>query len=440
MEQTLTKNYSALPFTEKWAFKQAGRAQTTALSHAYHRYPAKFIPQIVHELVEQYTSPGDLVFDPFGGCGTTLVESRILRRCSIGFDINPVAVFIAQVKIQEIEPELLGHHINKAVSRFGASKEGDSKKEHHKKIGYWFDDLAVDELERLYASIITTEDRVCRNFMLCAFSHILKNCSRWLMKSTKPTIHRDKKPQHALDAFLKQIHMMEKRNKQYYEVIQKNELEGISAKAEIHDSTKLFPISERSVDLIVTSPPYVTSYEYADLHQLTLLWLSEDKENFNDWAQHVADYEAFRKEFIGTNLNNGSPADISVDVSSIAAAILQDLKERDGSQAKDVSHYFSDMYSALQNSARVLKKNAHISIIIGNTELKGVEILNAEVAGEMLKNLGFTIKEVYKREITNKMIAPWRDINTGQFTNMANPDKKKVYQHEFILVAQNSNH
>ena len=56
------------------------------------QYPAKFIPQIVSRLTEKYTKRDDLVVDPFGGCGTTLVESKVLGRKSIGVDINPVKV------------------------------------------------------------------------------------------------------------------------------------------------------------------------------------------------------------------------------------------------------------------------------------------------------------------------------------------------------------
>jgi len=73
-----------------WAFADKTRKETSYLTHGYHRYPAKFIPQIVSRLIEKYTKEGDLVVDSFGGCGTTLVESKVMCRSSIGVDINPV--------------------------------------------------------------------------------------------------------------------------------------------------------------------------------------------------------------------------------------------------------------------------------------------------------------------------------------------------------------
>lgn len=87
-----------------WSFADKTRKETSYITHGYHRYPAKFIPQIVARLMEKYTDVGELVVDPFGGCGTTLVEAMTMGRKSLGVDINPVAVLITKAKITPIEP------------------------------------------------------------------------------------------------------------------------------------------------------------------------------------------------------------------------------------------------------------------------------------------------------------------------------------------------
>jgi len=84
-----------------WSFSNKTRKDTAYITHGYHRYPAKFIPQIVSRLTEKYTKEGDLIVDPFGGCGTTLVESKVMGRPSIAVDINPVAVLITKAKIAQ---------------------------------------------------------------------------------------------------------------------------------------------------------------------------------------------------------------------------------------------------------------------------------------------------------------------------------------------------
>lgn len=67
-------------------------------THRFYRYPARFSPLFVQAAIEQFTKPGDLVFDPFVGGGTTLVEAMRLGRASVGSDINELAIFSSQVK------------------------------------------------------------------------------------------------------------------------------------------------------------------------------------------------------------------------------------------------------------------------------------------------------------------------------------------------------
>ena len=82
---TIIRAFTTLKPREEWSFRDAGRSQTTAFTHDYHRYPAKFIPQIVRKLIEDYAPSGtQVVCDPFGGCGTTLVEAKLLGHKSIG--------------------------------------------------------------------------------------------------------------------------------------------------------------------------------------------------------------------------------------------------------------------------------------------------------------------------------------------------------------------
>src|SRR3989344_5369034 len=78
-----------------WDFKGS---KTQYLTHKFHSYPARFIPQIPRTFIKLLTETGDTVLDPFAGCGTTLVEAKLLGRHSIGNDLNPLATLISKVK------------------------------------------------------------------------------------------------------------------------------------------------------------------------------------------------------------------------------------------------------------------------------------------------------------------------------------------------------
>src|SRR5918912_3724324 len=82
-------------------------ASTRYLTHSYHSYSAKYIPQIPRYLISNLTKRNDLILDNFVGSGTTLVESKVLGRHAIGIDINPLACLVAKVKTTNIEkPDL----------------------------------------------------------------------------------------------------------------------------------------------------------------------------------------------------------------------------------------------------------------------------------------------------------------------------------------------
>jgi hypothetical protein len=65
------------------------------LTHNFYSYPARFSPELVKEVIKSFSSPGDWIFDPFMGGGTSIVEALALGRCAIGVDINSLAWFIA---------------------------------------------------------------------------------------------------------------------------------------------------------------------------------------------------------------------------------------------------------------------------------------------------------------------------------------------------------
>lgn len=415
-----------------WSFKDATRAETTTLTHSYHRYPAKFIPNIVEKLVNDFTQKGDLVLDPFGGCGTTLVESKRLGRKSIGFDINPVAKFIAEVKVTPINPDQLKTEFEKLQKRLLNQKKIVNKKHlENERILYWFEKSTIKELDFLYREIKKIKSPRIRKFFLCSFSHNLKNVSRWLMKSIKPTIDKEKVAPSVKETFLRHTKSMMRKNDQFFNILKEQGNLRTPAHVLLKDSTKKFPLNKESVDLIVTSPPYVTSYEYADLHQLTLLWFGADEKDFKNWGRFSSNFVEFRKNFIGTSYKNTQKGDFG---SHIATKIVNDLQLTDKTLSKNVSNYFIDMNSAFAEMYRVLKEDSYACVVIGNTQLTGVDILNAEVAAEQMLKIGFKKHKIIKREVGNKMITPWRDTSTGKFTNLKNPNKKCAYEYEYVLI------
>jgi DNA modification methylase len=405
-----------------WSFSDKTRKDTAYITHGYHRYPAKFIPQIVSRLAEKYTKEGDLIVDPFGGCGTTLVESKMMGRPSVGVDINPVAVLITKAKITPIDPIKIEEAFSTLKAKLDTyGKNTKVKAPEHERIDYWFKPEAKRELAFIFTEISKLKDQDVSDFFFCGFSNILKNCSIWLQKSNKPTRDQNKKPSDPIKTFYRQVAMMMRGNARFYDLAK--EKKHLKTPSHVHcTDARTIPVKDNSVSLITTSPPYVTSYEYADLHQLTALWL-----------EYTKDLSDFRKRFIGTSYH--SKKDLILN-SGLAEGIRNALLKIDKKTAEEVSTYFSEMNQVFIEMKRILKKGGKTCIVVGNTSLQGVKILNAEVFAEQLQNLGLKIIEIIKREIPSKNLPSVRDKKTGKFAAITSKNKMSVYPTEYILVME----
>ncbi|TSA58255.1 hypothetical protein D4R42_00035 [bacterium] len=405
-----------------WAFADKTRKETGYLTHNYHRYPAKFIPQIVSRLVNKYTKVGDLVVDPFGGCGTTATESKASGRSSIAVDINPVAVLITKVKVTPIKPLKLEGTFIDLKNKLNSYNKKDVRILKHERIDYWFKSEQKQKLAFILSEINKIKNKDARDLFCCGFSNILKTCSIWLQKSNKPTRDLKKKMFNPFDVFYRQIKMMIKGNTQFYNLLKEKGYLKVPVQILCTDAKKI-PIKNNLANLIITSPPYVTSYEYADLHQLTALWF-----------KYTNDLSNFRKRFIGTS-RNGKDKKIEMN-SYIAEEINSQLEKQKKKLAREVAIYFTEMNQCFKEMKRILKKDGRVCIVIGNTALKGVKILNAEVFVEQMLNMGFKIDDIIKREIPSKNLPSMRDKKTGRFAKAT--DKKKVFAYptEYILIMQ----
>lgn len=416
-----------------WSFVGYKPSDTGKWTHSYHRYPAKFIPQLVEQLMQEYISEEDAhINDPFMGCGTTLVTAISRGFKASGTDINKIAYLITKVKSTPIEPDYLEskikillnkvNHLDSAnKSLFNRTIEPLIPERHIDRINYWFKEKNKIELGKILRLIYEEDDEEIRDFFLVSFSHILKNCSIWLQGSSKPTRDLKKKSVKPYDVLSRHFKKMERGNKEFYSVVPSKVRDSLDGYLNIKiDDARCQPVPDNYVDLIVSSSPYVISYEYADLHQLSTIWL--------DLADDLTEY---KKEFIGTSYKKYVNKKLR---SKIALEIVKKMLERNQKMAKEIEAFFIDMEEVFDESSRILKTGGRCCYVIGNTRLKGVDILNAEVFAESLQYSGFKLDRVIKREIPAKILPQKRDAINGQFTNTHNGNSLNVYNEEYILV------
>ena len=102
-------------------------------------------------------------------------------------------------------------------------------------------------------------------------------------------------------------------------------------------------------------------------------------------------------------------------------------------KAKEIEAFFIDMQEVFDESYKILKRGGRCCYVIGNTKLKGVDILNAEAFAESLQNAGFKLDKLIKREIPLKILPQKRDEKTGRFASKDKADSE-AYPTEYIVI------
>lgn len=415
-----------------WSFEGYKPSDTGKWTHGYHRYPAKFIPQLVEKLMDTYINNGTAsVNDPFMGCGTTIVSAISRGFHASGTDINKIAFLMTGTKAKPICPDFLKKKVDNFLSQICPLEvEGGlfSKNQiepyiperHLEKIDYWFKEPVRDELGKILTVIREEDESVIRFFLLVAFSHVLKTCSIWSLASTKPARDFNKRTTLPNDAIKRHLLKMLKGNSQFYDVVPSHVKDDLDSYLKIRmGCAKEQPVEDDSVDLIVSSSPYVTSYEYADLHQLSTLWL--------DLA---GDLKEYRKQFIGTSYKHYEDKSLK---SHIALKIVDEMEEINRNKAKEIKAFYIDMQEVFNESYRILKPGGRCCYVIGNTKLRGVDILNGEAFTDSLQHSGFKLDRLIKREIPLKILPQTRDEKTGRFASRDKADSQ-AYPTEYIVI------
>ena len=394
-------NFSTVPLDSAWSFAGKTLKDTTYITHGYYTYPAKFIPQLAARLIHKYSRKYDTIVDPFMGSGTTIVEGLVNSRRTIGTDINNIAFLTTSVKTTPLQSKtLLGEYsrlsldlqnLNGQANFFGETILQNIPQ--HERLDYWFLPPQKEKLGSIISRILTIEDASIKNFFLLAYAQILKSCSIWHARSIKPMRNKTKKVVDPVSQFLKQTKKMIGKYLEYEALLSPEIRASIDEFRTIECAdARALPCPDQTANLIVTSPPYVTSYEYADLHQLPSLWFG-----------YLQELNQFRTKFIGSKQRQRKDIDLKSPLADATIERLSNYKK-----AQEVKTYFADMLESFLEMRRVLKRGGKACIVIGNTEFKGVKIYNAEIFKEQFEQIGFQMHDLIHREIPSKMLPSTR--------------------------------
>lgn len=304
--------------------------QISYSTHGIFRYFGKFPSTVAAHLIMQYTKEFDTVMDPMSGSGTTVLESLLSNRNCRAFDVNPLSVLLAKVKITRIDKKLLEHTLESICSSYRPlpAEEFDWQPVGIRNVDHWFLPETQNSLRGLIYLINNIEDKDVRDFFMICLAASVRPVSRATTQQGRLFLDVATAKEDALDTFIKRAG---------------KSISAVSALPEkqteldisVHDAGAAFDFGAIN-DLIIVHPPYFNSYKYSSVNSLELAWMK-------------IDHADVRKNEVREFFKVG--------------------------KAEKILYYVEDMCGRLNNIALTLKPGGAMALMIGDTIIKG-EYLN----------------------------------------------------------------
>jgi DNA modification methylase len=350
------------------------------------------------------------VLDPMSGSGTTLVCARMRGHHAFGCDTDPLALLIARAWCADVDPERVKRRAELVLERavkFGKClkledsypKGADS--ETRKFIDFWFDPETRHELTALSTCISRVRSESERMFLWCAFSRMI------ITKNAGVSLARDvshSRPHRAYAvAPVKPFKMFHKS----VATVMSNcpftmEAEVAPSVNVQHGDARALPIENASIDLILTSPPYLNAIDYLRGHKLSLVWM----------GHNIPKIRAIRSDNIGAEVSMGLSSDEIIQEAMSAMANCDLLDNR---HLGMIRRYVWDMKRVMKECARVLKENGNAIFVVGDSTIRGVFVKNSEALASVAKHHGLTLISRTTRPIETKRryLPPPESIKAG---------------------------
>lgn len=378
-----------------------------------HPYPAKAVPDMVHELLVKIKQVYeiDTVLDPFVGSGTVALESKILGLDFYGSDLNPLAVLLARTKSLSIKDSKA---IRSIIEDFILElKEPPNRKlikiESFNNITYWFKRENIVQLSILKAKInsyLETIDDQYREIIslivLTAFSSTIRESS--LTRNDEFKLYRmppadiKKFNINSLDIFKDKIinllDMLHEVNETY-----KNET---ISKIYFENAKTLNYLKDKKISLVLTSPPYGDSrstVSYGQFSRLSIQWMAD---LLNKYLQISTDIEDCDEVLLGgkssiSSLSNDYIQNQNLKVQDASASLKQLMRSVNGQIQKELTDLNRIKLQLVRLISGKKQGNAIDYEALFNNEALSIlinERIRLSVYRELNKDTALTKKEV----------------------------------------------
>jgi DNA modification methylase len=333
------------------------------------------------------------VLDPMVGSGTVIALARLKKHKAIGVDIDPLAVLISKVWTTAVQADDVKSKAREVLTRAkmifeempesGAYPSG-ADRETRQFVAYWFDGYARRQLASLSIAIARVRDKVTRNILLCALSRLIitKSSGASLamdLSHSRPHKRFRRAPVKPFRKFLGAVDYVVEN------CVKKISGRGPATRVHLGDARNL-PVRDASIDLVVTSPPYLNAIDYIRCSKFSLVWM----------GHRIPDLREVRSGSVGAeSVGIGSEGDAEIRIIIGHLKLSPRLRRRDLAL---LTRYIHDMRRAMREVARVLAPGGNAMYVVGENTIRGTYVRNSRVIAEIAKLCGLRLKH---RQVRN---------------------------------------
>lgn len=425
--------------SEYGSFKDSMRAPI----HRWFMYPAGYSYKLIESKIREYKlGPSSVVLDPFVGCGTTSVVAKQMGVNSVGIEAHPFVFWVAKTKLfWEYDLNALSAAIEEtalkaSLQALEPSLQRIESGEFPALVQKCFSKGNLAKLLMLRETIAEAcvFDEI-KDFLKLALTHTLRAVSTagtgW--PYIAPSIYHGKtRERDAVKEFAIQARRM------YDDVVTvRNRVTGaLSTNHSLILGDARVPYScldESSVDFVITSPPYLNNYDYADRTRLEMYFFGlahswrDISETVRSKLVMAATTQVNRCQYSGNNLLSAEIKRASDDVYHELTSKINNLTktrlQKGGKKSYDimVAGYFNDMLAVIKQVHRVLKPEGAFVLVLGDSAPYGVPIPTDFYIGRLALGAGF---ESFQVELLRSRGGKWAN----------NPQRHKMPLRETIVT------
>lgn len=372
------------------------QANPNSYTHGMFKYPCKFIPEIPRWGIKAYLSENrGVIFDPFSGSGTTLLEANVNGFDAYGTEIDDIAKLIIKVKttiLDSTQMKLLDQCYSEIINIIGK----DDVKSFLPTIAnleHWFSENTINELGRMKVYIDNIEDKDVRDFFKLCMASIIKKVSNADDTSPKPYVSNKiiKVP----PTVEKEITSVFRRYKQMLQELAHVKKMGNTVIIQGDALEFSVPLG---IDLAITSPPYINAFDYGRTMRLENLWLDTLTEEM---------LRNKKSQYVGTEKINIKKEKNELGIlekSDLLKIYYNQIAEQDEKRALIVKKFFEDMEDNLRCVYSQMNICGKYVIVIGNSTIRKVNIESWRVIEEISHKIGFKTAQYFNYIIQNPYI------------------------------------